>query len=115
MSVTEPNQVDAIGIDRDSGQVTLAISDHLEWDDPDPTHSEFLKSKIGAYIRYIQGGQILADHADARERGCRIDLFLLHPPDFGAVQLLREIVESLGKLGIDFTYGTLPEGEESEL
>lgn len=109
MSITEPDRIDVIGVDKHSGRITLAIADDLEWDDADPAHAEALQSKVRAYVRYISGKQLLEAYPDAKERGIRIELVLEHDPDFGGIQLLREIGESLDKVGIEFTYFKLPD------
>jgi hypothetical protein len=57
MSVLDPNSVDAAGIDKESGDVVLTISDHLEWDDANG-HLLALQAKLNGYLRFVEGGDL---------------------------------------------------------
>lgn len=53
MSIEETEVIDFIGIDKEQGEVSLTISDHLEWDD---NHLFILQKKLNSYISFIESG-----------------------------------------------------------
>ncbi len=61
MSILESNKIDTIGIDKESGEVILTISDHLDWSDS-LNHVEMLQEKLNSYIEFIESGQITEDY-----------------------------------------------------
>ena len=57
MAVDNPNVIDFIGTDKETNEVILSISDHLDWANV-PNHLEVLQSKINGYISFIESGEI---------------------------------------------------------
>lgn len=56
MSIIEVNVVDAIGISKDSKNLILMISDHLDWNN-EADHLFALQSKINSYLGFIESKQ----------------------------------------------------------
>lgn len=81
MSIDNPDVVDAVGIDRETGEVILTISDHLEWEESYEEHSSRLKAKIGQYLNFIISGQLIEDYPDGAGRKIRIDIVQKFPLD----------------------------------
>lgn len=59
MSVEDLDKIDFMGVpDNEPGIVSLAISDHLTWEENTNEHLYKLQEKINAYIRFIEGGEV---------------------------------------------------------
>ncbi len=71
MSVLEIDKIDAIGIDKEQGNVVLTISDHLDWDDVN-SHLHILQKKINNYLEFIEGGQIYESYPLANNKNIEI-------------------------------------------
>jgi hypothetical protein len=70
-----------VGIDPDSGDAMLVISDDLDWSDP-VAHINALQAKIGAYLGFIQTGQFEAARARVRRPQAAIAIIQqFEPPD----------------------------------
>ena len=82
MSVDNPEKVDFIGVDKKTGEVVLAISDHLEWADTD-NHLIILQDKINAYLSFIENGEIYDSYPNAVGKKISIQITAQHhfPPD----------------------------------
>jgi hypothetical protein len=63
MSVEQKDVIDAIGVNKESGEVVLTISDHLDWEDTS-AHLLVLQDKINTYIAFIESGEILQSMVD---------------------------------------------------
>ena len=97
MSVEDVETVDAIGVDRQSGDVILTIADHLAWDD-DHYHLTTLQEKLNTYIAFVESGELVRVYPDAKDRNVMIDVVAQHkyPPIAGQFfERVREIVESV--------------------
>lgn len=81
MSIDNPDVIDAIGIDQETGEVILTISDHLEWETACEEHKTLLEEKIGQYLNFITSGQLIEDYPDGEGRKIRIDIVQKFPPD----------------------------------
>lgn len=71
MSIEQTDVVDLIGTDSKTGEVWLALMDHLEWgedDQFDKEHMFLLQEKINAYLRFIESGEIFQSYPSARGR-----------------------------------------------
>jgi hypothetical protein len=64
MSVQQSDTVDFIGVDKSTGDVTLAIADDLDWSDEE-SHLEMLQNKINTYLRFIESGEISQSYPQA--------------------------------------------------
>lgn len=68
MSLDKVAQIDAAGIDRNSGSVVLTIADYWDW-----AHLLALQAKLNAYFRFIESGQILKSYPEAHGRTVTIE------------------------------------------
>lgn len=89
MSIDNPDVIDAIGIDRETGEVILTISDHLEWESFYEEHKLLLEEKLGKYLHFISSGQLLEDYPDGEGRKVRIDIVQKYPQDERGHRLLN--------------------------
>lgn len=106
MAVNEPSIVDAIGIDPQTANVMLAISDHLPWTDPE--HFSTLERKLAAYVDFVESGQLLESYPEAIGRAVGIQVIHQHEPTLEALSFLVAAREGLRERGIGLVFGGLP-------
>lgn len=74
MSIEQVDTIDLVTIDKASGDLWLTISDHLPWEENEGDHLALLQSKLNAYLRFIESGEILRKVPDAKGRNVVINL-----------------------------------------
>jgi hypothetical protein len=109
VSLDNPNTVDAVGIDPDSGHAVLVIQDQMDWSDA-AAHFRALQKKISNYVAFIQNGQLETTAFHAKGRPPRIGIVMAFEPPAPAIEILAGVGDELAKVGIDFGYGPLPTG-----
>jgi hypothetical protein len=108
MTIENTETVDGVGIAKDSGEVVLRISDHMEWKN-EKLHFELIEKKVGTYLKFVRSGQLLEIIPDAKDRPIRIDIICQYQPTDLASQFLAAAKKQLTSLGIALSYGLLPE------
>jgi len=111
MSILDAGAVDALGIDPETGDAMMVISDDLEWSDP-MAHINALQAKIGAYLGFMNSGQLDENLPEAVGRKRRIAVFQQYEPPAQMMQILDGLGEQLEAFDIAFGYGPLPDGFE---
>jgi hypothetical protein len=71
MTVENTSTVDAVGTDKETGEVRLSIFDHLPWD---TEHLRLLQDKINVYLGFIESGEIYVSYPNAKGRPLVIDV-----------------------------------------
>src|ERR1700694_1864957 len=74
MSIEQTTTVDFVSIDKKSGDVWLTVADHLPWDENEGAHLEFLQSKVNAYLRFVESGELVKKYPHAIGRNVVINL-----------------------------------------
>ena len=74
MSVDQADTIDFATIDKVSGDLRLTISDHLPWDENEGNHLVLLQSKLNAYLRFIESGEVFNKAPDAKGRSILINV-----------------------------------------
>jgi hypothetical protein len=98
VSVDQTGVVDVISVDHKTGQVVLAVSDHLDWSDS-TEHQELLQKKFNAYLAFVESGEILDRYPDARDRPVLFRVVFKFKPDQEGKSFLaraKEVIESAG-------------------
>lgn len=99
MSVDKTNVVDAIGVDIQTGELVLTISDHLEWTGSDNEHLLLLQEKLNTYLRFVESGEVLKSYPDAKGKDMVIDVVFMCALNEQARKFLCQvatIVEGVG-------------------
>ena len=98
MSVEQPDVVDVISTDKQTGHVVLTISDHLDWSDT-TNHQIILQTKLNRYLAFIESGEILTRYRGAKGRPVAIKVVFKFRPDQGGWNFLakaKAVIESAG-------------------
>ena len=104
MSVDQKGVIDVLTRSRETGGVTLTISDHLDWADP-LTHIALLQAKINAYLRFIASGQVWERCPDAVGKEIIILVaFRCPPPDGDVMGFLEAAEEQVETAGYGFAF-----------
>lgn len=98
MSVQQPDLVDVISTDKQTGHVVLTISDHLDWSDS-TNHQTILQAKLNRYLAFVESGEILTRYRAAKDRPVAIKVVFKFRPDQGGWNFLAKakvVIESAG-------------------
>jgi hypothetical protein len=87
MTVENTSTVDAVGTDKETGEVRLSIFDHLPWD---TEHLCLLQDKINVYLGFIESGEIYVSYPNAKGRPLVIDAYTKFRPTEDAARFLRQ-------------------------
>jgi len=101
MTVEETKVIDVISLDKQTGQVILTVSDHLEWKDS-TRHQEILQAKLNAYLAFVESGEILTRYPDAMERTVLFKVVLKFKPDPEGRLFLHRAQKVIEKAGFAF-------------
>jgi len=85
--VDNPGVIDAIGLDKSTGEVVLTIADAVSWDDC-TSHLLALQEKINRYIGFIEQ-ELPEAYPQSRGRSIRIDIVCRFPPPQEGEQFLE--------------------------
>ena len=102
MSIEDASVVDLIGVDIRSGNVVLTIADPLEWDEGE--HVLRLQDKLNAYLRFIESGELVERHPDAKGRTAQIAVVFKHAPDAPGETFLSRASALVSDAGVVLTY-----------
>ena len=101
MSIEEVGVVDAIGVGKETGQVFLTISDHLEWSDE---HLLLLQEKLNLYISFVESGELLEVYPDSKGREVVISVVFKYPPDVRGEDVLSKVGSVIEQVGAKFVF-----------
>ena len=65
MTVEENDKIDSLAFNRQNGDVTLVISDHLDWNENEGEHLLALQAKLNTYLEFVESGQLYAKYPRA--------------------------------------------------
>jgi uncharacterized protein DUF6572 len=103
MSVDQSKIIDLIGVEKESGDVLLTISDHLDWSDT-RTHQRILQDKLNTYLAFIESGEIFQSYPDSKNRRAAINLALKYEPDDEGRNFLNKARVAIEAAGFIFRY-----------
>jgi hypothetical protein len=103
VSIEDVKQIDLVGIDRESGDVELTVSDHLDWRNSQ-AHQLALQSKLNTYLAFIESGEIYEKYPKAQGRRLVITVAGKYEPDSGGKNFLEKVKSAVEGAGFGFKY-----------
>ena len=103
MSIEENRTIDFVGIDRESDNVELTVSDHLDWRDSEK-HQLALQTKLNAYLAFIESGELYKKYPKAEGKKVVITVVAKHPPDENGQTFLKKVKAVVENAGFGFKF-----------
>ncbi|WP_293309451.1 DUF6572 domain-containing protein [Pedobacter sp. UBA5917] len=106
MSVLDINKIDFIGTDRQTGEVILTISDHINWDDTQ-YHLSALQEKINAYLNFIDSEEIYKEYPNAIGKKLIVQITGKYHINKEGHEFIEKVAAFLnnGDIGFEVKYG----------
>lgn len=104
MSIENTDVVDFIGIDKETFDVVLSISDHLLWDDDSKHHMYLLQEKINSYLRYIESGEIYEVNPEIKNKNIIISIVGKYPFNQEAEYFFSKMLSVIEKAGFSLRF-----------
>jgi hypothetical protein len=98
MPLEKTRQVDAIGINKQSGTVDLAIIDGWDWEDPE-NHLLMLQEKMNSYLAFIESGEIHEVFPESMGRDITIIVYSKYPLPSEAHYFMARAAEIIAGAG----------------
>lgn len=105
MSVDQTKTVDAIGVDKLSGDLVLTITDHMEWESNE--HLLLLQEKINTYLSFVESGELLNTYKDAKDRDVVINVICQYSPDKDGLSFFSQVADIIKNTGIKLSYDVI--------
>jgi hypothetical protein len=112
MSVEQSKVIDFIGVDNETGEVVLTISDHLDWTNSQ-NHQVILQDKINAYLAFVESGEILERYPDAKGKLVALEVVFKFKPDASGSQFLANVKEVIESAGFTFRHELFAESYDN--
>jgi hypothetical protein len=107
MSVDQTDVVDAIGIEKQSGDVILTVTDHLGWCESEKEHLFLLQEKLNTYLRFVESGEILEAYPEAKGRGVVIEIVCKYPPSMQGRDFIDRVAGVVRSAGVGLRHQVL--------
>jgi hypothetical protein len=92
------SEVDAIGIDNQTGHVGLTISDNMGWNNTDE-HLELLQEKLNRYLSFIESDEIYEAYPNAVGRNIDIHIYSKYKIPSEGMDFIIKAEEVIKKAG----------------
>ena len=106
MSIEDKNIIDSIGINKEAGVVTLAISDHLDWNN-EIDHLLMLQEKINTYLRFLESSEVYESYPQAKGKRFEIKIYAKYDLSEKAEEFLNFVHEKVVEAGFVLNYEIL--------
>lgn len=103
MSVESADTVDAIGVDKITGDVVLTAIDPSSWEDEEK-HIELLQAKLNTYLRFLEGGEIFQTYPQASGRRLLIRVIAQFKPTNKGLEFLKVSKRTIEEAGFGFEF-----------
>ena len=103
MALERSEQVDAIGVERDTGLVILTLIDEADWTNEE-NHLHLLQDKLNAYLRFLESGEIEGKYPDASGRKRVISIIAQHEPTEMGFRFLNVAQSTTEGAGFGFRF-----------
>lgn len=103
MSLDATNEIDAVGIDKDTDIVVLSILDSWTWDNAQQ-HLQALQDKINAYFAFVESGEIYSVYPNAAMKSIRIEIIGRDQLPTAAISFLERASVVGTQLGLEIRH-----------
>jgi hypothetical protein len=101
MAIDKTKTIDAIGIDRISGNVILSIFDEMDWTNSNE-HLYKIQEKLNSYLSYVESGEICKSYSKAQGKKCEIYIVFKHSPSQHEIEFLSKFDKVIENAGVAF-------------
>ncbi len=104
MTIEQTEVVDIVHIDKESEEVFLTISDHLEWTEPAKDHLLLLQDKLNAYLRFVESGELYQEYPNAHGKRVVISVVGKYPLSESAEKFYNQVTPIIESAGFHFRF-----------
>jgi hypothetical protein len=105
-TVEDIHKVDAINLDKETGDVVLNIFDPLDWAN-EATHIQMLQDKITNYLKFIESKDIEQVFPDSKGKKIRISVVAKFNITGNALKFLASITKTVTDAGFSLEHSSL--------
>src|SRR5262245_34166060 len=109
MSIDQTDVVDFIVENPGTDEISLAISDHLPWDEDAKMHMFLLQEKVNTYLRFMESGEIYEAYPAAKGRSLIIEVVGKYQMTREAEAFFKRVVDALHNAGYKIWFRHLPD------
>ncbi|MGC5325414.1 DUF6572 domain-containing protein [Brevibacillus sp. SYSU BS000544] len=110
MTIEQTRVIDLIGIDNQTGNCILTISDHLDWED-ELFHLYLLQEKLNSYLAFVESGEIFETYSQAKGRNISFMIYFAHDLPEIAEQFLKKAQHFVTEAGFELCFKVFPSTE----
>jgi hypothetical protein len=110
MGMSNPNTIDLIARDKETGKLLLVMTEHRPWDDEEVMHRDF-HAKANAYAQFVLGDQFRSRYPQLTPGDVIVKLDCQHTPGENTQAFFERIRQGLHRYGLDFRYEVCGSGE----
>ncbi len=103
MSLEQSETIDLLSFDKESGNVVLTVSDHIDWQDS-AGHQRMLQAKLNTYLAFVEGGQLLIEKPEAKGRRVIFTIVFKFRPDRDGRAFLERVADVIQSAGFAFSW-----------
>lgn len=113
MSLADPNTIDYLGLEKDSGCVVLTLVDDCDWVD-ELQHLALLQGKINRYFDFIESGEIFNRLREVIDRSVisatpvKISVLASYVPTTEGQRFLDYVAQVAKDVNVRFSFKVLP-------
>jgi hypothetical protein len=96
-----------------ASNVVLTIADHLSWVES-VSHQLTLQEKLNRYLAFVESGETLRTHPDAKGNRVIFRVVTQHDPDPGGTEFLERARTVIETAGLDFSVSASERGRPKQ-
>ena len=100
MTIEQTDVIDFVAFDKEGGDVSLVIADHLVWDENEGEHLLLLQDKLNAYLQFVESGQLYSEYPKLKGRNVVIELSNKYPLSEQAKSFFKLASAKVSEVGI---------------
>ncbi len=105
MAVTNPDSIDGIQINKQTGAALLLIRDDLGWSEKvEYAHLMALQNKVNLYVDFVESGRLFSEMPAAKKRPVEILVVFSHAPTAQGEEFFRVVNDILKDTDIRLSY-----------